>query len=250
MFKIYDGRKEFYQWDLDRKLIVSDPTINEVHFCNKTDDCSLVCEVYEEDGLHLVNVPNLLLQSAWPIRVYGYCGNCYTKQYDLFKVNTRSKPADYMYTETEIKTWATLDSRMDAIEEMVSVENIAQTVKDYLKENPVEVPEEYVTEAELDAKGYLTEHQSLEGYALKTDIPDTSKFITAIPSEYITESELNSKKFATEGYVNNVISTIPQPDLSAYALKTDIPDVTGYQTEEQVNALINTALGVIENGTY
>ena len=42
MFKIYDGRSEFYQWDLNRKLIISDPTIDEVHFCNKTDNCSLV----------------------------------------------------------------------------------------------------------------------------------------------------------------------------------------------------------------
>lgn len=41
-----------------------------------------------------------------------------------------------------------------------------------------------------------------------------------------------------------------QPDLSGYALKTDIPDVSGYQTAEQVQAAINEALGVIENGTY
>ena len=38
------------------------------------------------------------------------------------------------------------------------------------------VPEEYVTETELNAKGYLTEHQDLSSYALKTEIPDTSNF--------------------------------------------------------------------------
>ena len=32
MFKIYDGREQFYQWDLDRKLIVEDAAITEVHF--------------------------------------------------------------------------------------------------------------------------------------------------------------------------------------------------------------------------
>lgn len=36
------------------------------------------------------------------------------------------------------------------------------------------VPDEYVTETELTAKGYLTEHQDLTGYAKKTDIPDIS----------------------------------------------------------------------------
>ena len=103
MFKIYDGRTDFYQWDLDRKLIVSDPTINEVHFCNKTGDCSLVVEVYEEDGLRLANVPNILLQTDWPIRVYGFCGDCYTKISATFKIIARTRPADYIYTETDVK---------------------------------------------------------------------------------------------------------------------------------------------------
>ena len=31
---------------------------------------------------------------------------------------------------------------------------------------------------------------------------------------------------------------IPEVDLSAYALKTEIPDVSAYQTQEQVIALI------------
>lgn len=113
MFKIYDGRFEFYQWDLDRKLIVEDPTITEVHFCNKTDNCSLVVEVYEQDGLRLANVPNILLQSNWDIRVFGYCGNCYTKASARFSVIGRTKPADYIYTETEVKTWETLSQKCE-----------------------------------------------------------------------------------------------------------------------------------------
>lgn len=103
IFKIYDGRTEFYQWDLDRKIIVSDPTIDEVHFCNKTGDCALVVEVYEEDGLRLANVPNIALQSDLPIYVYGYCGGSYTKNCASFKVRTRNRPADYIYTETIVK---------------------------------------------------------------------------------------------------------------------------------------------------
>lgn len=104
MIKIYDGRSEFYQWDLDRQIILSDPNVDEVHFCNKTDDCSLVVEVYEKDGLRLANVPNILLQTNWPINVFAYCGGRYTKESAKFKVNARSKPADYIYTETEIIT--------------------------------------------------------------------------------------------------------------------------------------------------
>ena len=86
MFKIYDGREYFYQWDLDRKLIVKDKSITQVHFCNRTDESSLVCDVYDEDGLRLVNVPNILLQDNWPIRVYLYCNDFYTKESIIFDV--------------------------------------------------------------------------------------------------------------------------------------------------------------------
>ena len=73
------------------------------------------------------------------------------------------------------------------------------------------IPSEYITETELNTKGYLTEHQSLENYALKTDIPtvptktsqltNDSGFITTIPSEYITESELTAKNYATTSQI-------------------------------------------------
>lgn len=103
MFKIKDGREHFYQWDLDRQLIVSDPSIEEVHFCNRTGDCSLVCKTYLADGITVADVPNILLQTDWKIRVYAYDGK-HTKHDDCFEVKTRTKPADYIYTETEVIT--------------------------------------------------------------------------------------------------------------------------------------------------
>ena len=116
MFKIYDGREYFYQWDLDRKLVVEDPEITEVHFCNRTDNCSLVCETYVEDGVTLANVPNILLQTDWRIHVYAYDG-AHTKHDECYDVKSRTKPADYVYTETEVKTWEELEARIKALEE-------------------------------------------------------------------------------------------------------------------------------------
>lgn len=116
MFQILDGREHFYQWDIDRKIIVLDDDITEVHFCNRTDDCSLVCEVYSIDGIRLVNVPNILLQNDWRINVYAYDKN-YTKHSECFKVVKRSKPTDYIYTETEIKRYGDLEERIAALEE-------------------------------------------------------------------------------------------------------------------------------------
>lgn len=116
MFKIYDGRSHFYQWDIDRKLIVEDASISEVHFCNQTDNYSLVCKTYIEDGLNLVNVPNILLQNDWRINVYAYDSN-YTKFSERFDVIQRCKPEDYVYTETEILNYNTLSDRITKIEE-------------------------------------------------------------------------------------------------------------------------------------
>ena len=116
MFKIYDGRSHFYQWDIDRKLIVEDASISEVHFCNQTDKYSLVCKTYIEDGLNLVNVPNILLQNDWRINVYAYDSN-YTKFSERFDVIQRCKPEDYVYTETEILNYNTLSDRITKIEE-------------------------------------------------------------------------------------------------------------------------------------
>lgn len=115
MFKIYDGRNQFYQWDIDRKLIVEDATIDQVHFCNRTDDCSLVCETYTENGLNLVNVPNILLQTDWRINVYAYDRN-YTKFSEQFDVVRRSKPESYVYTETEVLNYNTLLEMIESIE--------------------------------------------------------------------------------------------------------------------------------------
>lgn len=65
-------------------------------------------------------------------------------------------------------------------------------------------------------------------------------FLTDIPDEYITESELSSKGYVNATYVQTTINE-------------NIPDVSGYQTAEQVNTLISNALaeiGVAEQGAY
>lgn len=111
MFKIYDGREKFYQWDTERQLIIDDKEVREVHFCNRTDDCSLVVTTYEKDGLLLADVPNILLQNDWCINVYA-CGAHYTKYNAKFEVVKRSKPDDYIYNETELKTTETLISNV------------------------------------------------------------------------------------------------------------------------------------------
>ena len=60
------------------------------------------------------------------------------------------------------------------------------------------IPEEYVTDTELEAKGYLTEHQDLSAYATKDEIP-------TVPSKV---SELtNDSNYQTAEQVNSTVTT-------------------------------------------
>ena len=106
---------------------------------------------------------------------------------------------------------------MTAIEE-----DIAGTVEDYLKENPVEVDltgyatETYVNEAVSNVKVDLT------GYATEKYVDD------AVSAIDIPETDLTG--YATEEYVNTAIDNIEHPTT----------DLTGYATEEYVdNAIAN-----------
>lgn len=196
MFSILDGRTNFYQWDINQKLIVNDNTVKQVHFCNKTDDCALVCEVYKENGLNVVNVPNILLQNDWDIRAYAYCSN-YTKIEKRFKVLARSKPESYSYTETEVKTWEALEQRVIDLEvNGVPQETIKDSIDNYFKENPIEAG--------------ATKEQAAQIEQNKKDIE---------------ELESDCANFATTGYVDKAIENIDikDIDLTGYAKKTDIP---------------------------
>lgn len=139
MFKIQDGRDKFYQWDLNRKLIVEDSSITQVHFSNAIYTTALVCEVI--DGI--VNVPNIILQDEFDIYVYGYDRD-YTKHSATFNVVKRTKPESYVYTETEILNYNVLLDRIN----------------------------------ELDLSNYYTIPESNEKFATKEEIPSTSGLAT------------------------------------------------------------------------
>ena len=135
MFRIADGREHFYQWDLDRQVVVDDPSIVEVHFCNRTEDVSLVVEVVAG----LANVPNILLESSFDMRVFGYDGKA-TRHDVVFKVKAKTKPSDYVYTETEIKSYEYLENKIREIEEQGwSNEIVEKSVTEYMYQHPLSI---------------------------------------------------------------------------------------------------------------
>lgn len=239
MFRIYDGRDYFYQWDLDRKLIVEDNSIDEVHFCNRTDGCSLICKVYDEDGARLVNVPNILLHNDWEIRVYAYDTN-YTKHEERFEVKTRTKPADYVYTEVELESWDKLEERMEYVEDIVIEQNFDKAVNDYF----VEHPELRGPQGEAGPKGEDGE----SGVYVGATMPGDNEVLVWINPEGETTTDL-----ATKDYVQEEIAKVSGVDFSDYYTKAEVDkaiseievsggavDLSNYYTKEEVDGAIES----------
>ena len=104
--------------------------------------------------------------------------------------------------------------------------NVSAFVNDagYLTEH--QSLEGYATEDWVEGKGYLTQHQSLSAYALKTDIPNVPTNVSAFD---------NDAGYATEAWVAEQIDDI-EVDLTDYAKKSDIPTIP-----ENVSAFDNDA---------
>ena len=100
----------------------------------------------------------------------------------------------------------------------------------------------YATKTWVTEQGYLTEHQSLAGYALKSEIPDVSGYAlkSEVPSltGYATETWVESKGYALQSEI---------PDMSGYALKSEIPSLTGYATQSWVTSQGYTTQTYVDN---
>ena len=107
------------------------------------------------------------------------------------------------------------------------------------------IPDEYITEQELNGKGYLTSipdnyitQEELNGKGYLTSIPEEyitneelnqKGYLTSIPDDYITEQELNGKGYLT--YIPN--EYITNEELNQKGYLTSIPD--NYITNEELN---------------
>lgn len=140
-----DTINRFYQWDIDQKIVINleGCDVNylnnapEVHFCNSSRKEALVVRstVSNHDTI-TVDVPNILLQEAYPLLVYVYLTDANdsssqkTILYSEIPVRKRAKPSDYLYVENITRVTAemikkeieqtTLNARTDAIAAITS----------------------------------------------------------------------------------------------------------------------------------
>lgn len=126
-------RAQLYQWDLNRRLILSGfGPDTQAHFGQG--DSALVVAAYDDGGVLYADIPNICLQRAGMLYVYIYSpANTRTRTAAAFSVWARPKPEDYVYTETEVLTWKSLDERISKLEESggvdVSGAQVGQTIR-------------------------------------------------------------------------------------------------------------------------
>ena len=191
-------------------------------------------------------------------KVYRYDGN---KWIDLSNYYTKEE------IEQQINSLQTeLDNKLESsdLNNYAKKSDIPTKTSELTNDNGFisEIPNEYITETELNEKGYLTEHQDLSNYATKDEL--FSKDYNDLTNKPTIPS-LNG--YATESFVSNAIANAQlggdkEVDLSGYATKdelnskaniTDIPtkvsDLTNdnnyissipdeYITEEELNNTI------------
>lgn len=239
--KIFPGEPVLWQWDIGRRLVVDDTVCCQVHFNNGTTEEALAVEVHEQDGQRWVNVPNILLQSARNLIVYTYkkdSNGAQTRQSQVFNVYARRKPADYVYTETEILTYHALDERLKELEG----EGLANAVAEYLKENPVQAGATAEEAAQI-----AQNKQDIE--TLNREKLDASKLPEAV-NDALAQAKASGEFKGEPGKTpvkgidyfdgdDYILTDTDKTEIAEQAAKmVEIPeedvDLTGYATEEWV----------------
>lgn len=185
-----------YQWDTDRKLkVLTDDniTVDEVHFSNAFTQQALIVvpTASVELGCMVADIPNILLQYFIPIDVYVVMYSdkgertVYTQQLEIVK---RAKPSDYVYTETEVLDYKSLEKRVSELEQGGGsgiLKEIDPTVPDWAKQpqkpsytaeevgampDTTEIPTK-ISDLENDSNFVSSEtlNEDLKGYVKDTD---------------------------------------------------------------------------------
>ena len=152
-----------------------------------------------------------------------------------YKVSDSSYPDGYynLTFEDNMNVWLGSGESSDPYErQYVTEKDLNDTLEGYALKTEVPSLDGYATEQWIQSQGYLTEHQDLSSYALKSEIPSLDG--------YATESWISSQQFATQSWVTSqgyLTSTglsglATQSWVSSNFLSTNA--LNGYATQEWV----------------
>lgn len=159
--ELSNGLNHVWQWDKDITVTVPEG-VDSVHF--RWGNRAVEIPIENQT----VTIPPELMQETRKIRMWTYTPEHTMDMADI-PVEPKNKPADYVYTPTEIKTWEQLDERIKALEQGGSVAGVSSingktgavelTAEDVGAATPEDVASAVATAAEnLQPKGdYITQ---------------------------------------------------------------------------------------------
>ena len=104
-----------YQWDVGVVGTLTIDGVDEVHFSNLRYGISFNVRVVEKK----VKFPPEVLQSGADVFCWAFVrqeNGGYTKKEQIFNVEKRPRPADYIYEPTEVLTWEALKQEIEKVE--------------------------------------------------------------------------------------------------------------------------------------
>lgn len=234
-----------YQWEIGRQLQIiplRNSTVSSVHFSNPGDTEALVVKPKEENGMIVADIPNILLQSGANIVVYtvNVSENLVETLRDCtFSVRNRAKPSDYVYTETEVLSYSSLDKRLQDLEG----EGLSNAVAEYLEANP---PQAGATTEE--AAQIAQNKADIE--KLNADKLDADKLPEAVNAA-LEQAKASGEFDGADGQPGEPGSPGEpgQPGADGYTPVRGVDYYTEADKTEMVNAVLS-ALPVWEGGSY
>lgn len=134
---IQDGRAELWQWDTGVRLVM-DEACEAVNLSEDTFGVTVDVTAAEDGKTWVAAVPDEMLQKPGDLicyAVHSTATGTITAAYRSFRVNRRPKPAGYVATPTEARTWQELDDKkIDApqtaqVGEVLTVEEVDEDGK-------------------------------------------------------------------------------------------------------------------------
>ena len=233
MIRIKGGA--LWQWDNNRiveVILKAGCTVSEIHFFNGTTDNALNGVVGCAENIASAEIPNIFLQVTNDISVYAVVDDVNgkrTTERAIFGVMPKEKPADYVYTETELLTYKALENRIDILEKGgVTEEQIANAINEYLEKNPIQNTAStakigYVTllaEAWNGEDNLYSQIVTVEGVTenSQVDLTPSAEQLSAFHSKDLTFVTKNKNGVVT-------VYAIGQKPLNDYTIQVTITEV-------------------------
>lgn len=166
-----------------------------------------------------------------PSSTWGFIRGDISEQKDLMNLLTTIESG---LSPAQIALLVDADERIDEVKaDVILLEQKHNTeISDIntVLDTKVNITDVY-TKSEIDSKNYLTEHQSLAGYATENWVKD-QKYLTEHQSlaGYATENWVYNK-----GYISQETDPVWSAEKHKYALKSEIPSFSGYAKESWVS---------------